>query len=143
MYKGKYLIKKEIYLIKISQNSFKKNLISFYNFSNQIRKLKFCYGNRDGIGARWSRRIGSSSPSRMVLFYLIPTPPRMMGKTFSSHPRPLGPRQLHPTSPYLVKFYFLLICPTTNTIFLMKLISLIKIYLKITTKFFSSNQINF
>ena len=33
--------------------------------------------------------------------------------------------------PHLVKFYFLLICPTTSTIFLMKPISLIKIYLKL------------
>ena len=45
------------------------------------------------------------------------------------HPRPLGPRE---TLPHPVKLYFfLLICPTTNTIFLMKPISLIKIYLKL------------
>ena len=44
------------------------------------------------------------------------------------HPRHLGPREArsHP-----VKLYFLLIYPTTSTIFLMKPISLIKIYLKL------------
>ena len=44
------------------------------------------------------------------------------------HPRPLGPRKAlsHP-----VKLYFLLICLTISTIFLMKPISLIKIYLKL------------
>ena len=55
------------------------------------------------------------------------------------HPHPLGPRKapFHP-----VKLYFLLICPKTSTIFLMKPISLINI-LEITTKFIPSNQINF
>ena len=74
--------------------------------------------------------MGSSSPPRMVLSCLIPAPPRMTGKTFSLHPRPLGPREA-PVPSYPVKLYFLLICPTTNTIFLMKPISLIKIYLKL------------
>ena len=54
--------------------------------------------------------------------------PRMMGKTFSPHPHPLGP---HESQPYLVKLYFMLICPTTSIIFLMKPILLIKIYLKL------------
>ena len=58
----------------------------------------------------------------------ISAPPRMMGKTFSPHPHPLGP---HETLPYPIKLYFLLICPTANKIFLMKNISLIKIYLKL------------
>ena len=50
------------------------------------------------------------------------------GETFSPHPRPLG----HPEAlPHLVKLYFLLICPIISTIVLMKLISLIKIYLKL------------
>ena len=64
----------------------------------------------------------------MVLSYPIPALPRMTGKTFSPHSRPLGPREAlsHP-----IKLYFLLICPTTSTIFLMKHISLIKIYLKL------------
>ena len=40
---------------------------------------------------------------------------------------PLGP---HKAPPHSVKFYFLLICPTTTTI-LIKHVSLIKIYLKL------------
>ena len=59
---------------------------------------------------------------------LSPPPPHMMGKTFSPHPRHSGPRE---APPHPVKFYFLLICPTTSIIFLMKPISLIKIYLKL------------
>ena len=59
---------------------------------------------------------GSSSPPRMVLSCLIPAPPRMTGKTFSLHPRPLGPREA-PVPSRPVKLYFLLIYPTTNTIF--------------------------
>ena len=53
---------------------------------------------------------------------------RMTEKTFSSHPRPSGP---HEVSLHLEKLYFLLICSTTGTIFLMKPISLIRIYLKL------------
>ena len=53
------------------------------------------------------------------------------------HPRPLGPRE---ALPHLVKLYFLLICPTTSIIFLMKPISLIKIYLKLQLNL--SYQIN-
>ena len=83
---------------------------------------------RDGNGAGRGRRMGSSSPPRMVLSCPIPAPPRMTGNTFSPHPRPLGP---HEAPPHPVKLYFLLICPTTSTIFLMKPISLIKIYLKL------------
>ena len=70
----------------------------------------------------------SSSPPCMVLFCLIPAPPHMAGKTFSPHPRHLGPCE---ALPHPVKLYFLLIFPTTTPIFLMKLISLIKIYLKL------------
>ena len=65
---------------------------------------------------------------RPAWFCLAPSPPRMTGKTFSPHPRPLGPRE---APPHPVKLYFLLICPTTSTIFLVKPISLIKIYLKL------------
>ena len=72
--------------------------------------------------------MGSSSLPRMVLSYPILASPRMTRKSFSPHPRPLGPRE---ASPHLVKLFFLLICPKTSAIFLMKLISLIKIYLKL------------
>ena len=70
----------------------------------------------------------SLSLPRMILSCPIPTLPRMMEKSFSPHPYPLEPREipLHP-----VKLYFLLICLTTSTTFLMKPISLIKIYLKL------------
>ena len=71
---------------------------------------------RGGDGDGQGRRMGSSSP------------PRMMGKTFSPHTRPLGPRE---APPHPVKLYFLLICPTASTIILMKPISLIKIYWKL------------
>ena len=83
---------------------------------------------RDDNGVGQGRRMGSSSPPRMVLSCPIPAPPRITGNTFSPHPRPLGFRE---ASSHPEKLYFLLICPTTSTIFLMKLISLIKIYLKL------------
>ena len=51
-----------------------------------------------------------------------------IGKFFLSRPHPLGLRKA-PSHP--VKLYFLLICSTTITIFLIKHISLIKIYLKL------------
>ena len=59
---------------------------------------------------------------------LRPRPPHMMEKLFLPHLQPLGP---HEAPPHPIKFYFLLICPTTSTISLMKPISLIKIYLKL------------
>ena len=52
----------------------------------------------------------------------------MTGKIFSPYPRPLGPYE---APPYPVKLYFLLILPITSIIFLMKLILLIKVYLKL------------
>ena len=71
----------------------------------------------------------SSTPPHMVLSYPILAPPRMIGKIFLSHPYLLGPCE---TPPYPVKLYFLLIFSTTITIFfLIKTISLIKIYLKL------------
>ena len=90
--------------------------------------IKYWSEIRDGNGAGWGRRMGSSSPSRIVLSCVMPVPPYKTRKTFSPYPRPLGPCK---APPHPVKFYFLLICPTTSTIFLMKPISLIKIYLKL------------
>ena len=72
--------------------------------------------------------MGSSFPPRMILSSPILTSPRMMRKTFLPHPRPLGPRE---APPHPIKLYFLLICPTISTNFLIKPISLIKIYLKL------------
>ena len=63
-----------------------------------------------------------------------------MGKIFLSRPHPLG---LHKAPSHPVKLYFLLICSTTITIFLIKHISLIKYILEITTKFILLNQNNF
>ena len=68
------------------------------------------------------------APHGFVLPHPRPAPPRMTGNTFSPHPRPLGPRE---ALPHPIKLYILLICPTISAIFLMKLISLIKIYLKL------------
>ena len=81
-----------------------------------LKKSTFWRESRDGNGAGWGRRKGSSFP------------PRMTGKILLPHPRPLGPCK---TPPHLVKLYFLLICLTTSKFFLMKPISLIKIYLKL------------
>ena len=92
------------------------------------------------LGWQW----GEVGPKNGVF---IPDPPRMMEKTFSLQPRPLGPRE----APFhSLKLYFLLICPITSTIFLMKLILLYffnetyfinKIYLKLQLNL--SHQINF
>ena len=74
-------------------------------------------------GAGRCRRMGSSSPPRMVLSCHILA--LHDGENFLTPS--LSPRApLHP-----IKFYFLLICPTTSTIFLMKPILLINIYLKL------------
>ena len=60
-----------------------------------------------------------------------PAPPRMMRKTFSPHLRPFGPNN---APPHLVKLYFLLICPTTSTIFFNETYFINKNILEITTK---------
>ena len=75
------------------------------------------------------------APHGFVLSH--PAPLRMTGKTFSPHPHPLGPRK---APPHPIKLYFLLICLTISIIFLMKPISLIKIYLKLQLNL--SHQIN-
>ena len=66
-------------------------------------------------------------PHGFVLLH--PRPARHDGENFLTlSPPPLRPRKV---PPYTVKLYFLLICLTISTIFLMKPISLIKIYLKL------------
>ena len=62
---------------------------------------------------------------------------RMTGKTFSPHLHPLRPCE---APPYPIKLYFLLICLQLGQFFLMKPISLIKIYLKLQLNL--SHQIN-
>ena len=84
--------------------------------------------DEDGNGAGQVRRIGSSPPPGKILSCSIPCPTPHDEKNFLPHPRPLGPRE---TPPHIVKLYFLLIYPTISTIFLMKPISLLKIYLKL------------
>ena len=103
-------------------------------------KLNLNLQNRDGNGSGRGWRMGSSSPPRMVLSCPIPALLRMMGKTFSPYPYPLGPRE---TPPYPVKLYFLLIFPTTNTVFFNETYFINKNILTITTKFIPLNQINF
>ena len=67
-------------------------------------------------------------PAWFCLATSPPCPAPHYGKNFLISSPPLGP---HEAPPYPVKLYFLLIFPTTNTIFLMKLISLIKIHLEL------------
>ena len=123
------------FLLELSLSR-KEYAMPWYGFRSASSNCLF-HVLMDGNGAGWGRRMGSSSPPRMVLSYPIPVPSRMSGNTFSPHPRPLGPREAPPCP---VKLYFLLICPTTSTIFFMKLISLIKIYLKLQIYPIKSNQ---
>ena len=108
----KYTLKK-ICLI----NTYKIIFLSFFigrKGKGEVGSNNSRLGNRDGNGAGRGRKMRSSSPPRMVLSCPIPVPPRITGNTFSPHPRPLGPREAPPRP---VKLYFLLICPTTSTIF--------------------------
>ena len=90
--------------------------------------------------------MGFSPQPRMFLSYHISTMSRITRKIFLPNPYPLG---FHEASPHLVKLYFLLISPTTITLFLKKLhVSLIKIYFKLQINlshqiklFFSKNRI--
>ena len=72
--------------------------------------------------------MGSSPPPHMVLSYPIPVPLRMTEKIVLPYLRFLGPRK---ASPHRVKLYFLLIYPQLLQLFLIKFVSLIKIYLKL------------
>ena len=96
----------------------------------KIAILNFCIQSvhRDGNGARRVRKMGSLSPSRMVFFIPSLPPPYMTVKIFLLHPRPL---ESYETPPHPVKLNFLLICPQLLHLFLIKPISLIKIYLKL------------
>ena len=82
-------------------------------------------GAGQGEAEGWDLR---PPPPPMVLSCSIPASPRPAphdGENFlTPSPPPLRPRKV---PPYIVKLYFLLICPIISTIFLMKPISLIKI----------------
>ena len=107
---------------------FRFNII-FMLGSSCLVVYQSCSTVRDCNGVEWVRRMGSSPPSRMVLSYFIPTPPSQQDrKIFLPNSRPLGP---HEILPYPVKLYFLFICPLLLQFFLIKFVSLIKIYLKL------------
>ena len=99
--------------------------IYLYFINKHLKLVEDC---RDGNGTGRVRRMGSSALPRKILSCPIPASPCMTEKIFLPHLHPLGPCE---GPSHLVKFYFLLIFPTTSTIFLMKPISLIKIYLKL------------
>ena len=71
----------------------------------EAKTLHFDVWSRDGNGVGRGRRMGSSSPPRMVvaLPHPRPAPPRGAGHTTLPHPRPLGPHGDPPR-------------PTSNTI---------------------------
>ena len=95
---------------------------------------------RDDNWAGQVRRMGSEPPLRKVLSYFIPTLSHMIGKIFLPHSHPLRPCE---TPPHPVKLYFLLICPQLLQLFLIKLISLIKMYLKLQINLSHQIKLNF
>ena len=105
----------------------------YMKFSFEEKIIKFSWWTSDVVHkddneTGQGRKMGFSSLSCMVLSCSIPCLPCKTRKTFSPHLRPL---RHHEATPNSVKLYFLLIYPTISTIFLMKPISLIKIYLKL------------
>ena len=102
--------------------------------------------SRDGNGVRQGRRMGSLPPPSIILSYPIPAPPRPAWQEKFSYPFPpfKAPRNLTPPR----KTLHLIDLPTAITIFLIKHVSLIKIYLKLQLNlsyqiklFFSKNYI--
>ena len=120
-------------LASISSTLITKDLSLVWKLTNQnylsdfnlIWKLNQCPWLRMTMG--WGQRMGSSPLPHIVLSCLISALPHMTRKIFLPHSHPLGP---HEVLPHSIKLYFLIICPTTITIFFDKTISLIKIYLK-------------
>ena len=88
--------------------------------------------SRDGNGVGRVWRMRPLPLSRMVLSCLIPTSPRMTGKIFLPHPRPLGPHKAPPhlTSP--CKTLLLVNLLTTITIVFNKTYFVSKNILEIT-----------
>ena len=110
-----------------------KRKILLFNFTtlkislSLLKLRKFIWGD-DGNGAGWGWSEGWGLHPYPGWLCFTSSPPRMTGTVFLLDPRPLGP---HKTLLYPVKLYFLLICPLLLQFFLIKSISLIKIYLKL------------
>ena len=117
---------KHIFLVFKQYYTHFHTLFHLYVFSHMFSII--------GMAMEWGGAEGQGLRPRLLWFCLASFLSRMTRKTLSPHPHPLGPRRPHP-----IKLYFLLICPTTSTIFFMKPISLIKIYLKLQLNL--SNQI--
>ena len=95
---------------------------------------------RDGSEAGQDRRMRYLSPPSMVLFCPIPTLPYMTGKIFLPHSRPLGPREALPPPHKTLLFVNF---PYNQYNFFNETYFINKNILEITTKFITSNQINF
>ena len=104
------------------------------NMDTNISPLGMAMGRGGAKG--WDLR------PRPAWIFLAPSPPRPHdGENFLPYPRPLRPRE---DPPYIVNLYFLLIFPTTITIFANKMTYFNnKNILKIINKFILSNQTNF
>ena len=92
-----------------------------------------CYVKFNGRAWGWQwggagSKDGVFAPARMVSSYPLLAPPTWWKKFSFPIPTPWGPA--NPPS-YSVKLYFLLIWPQLLQLFLIKLVSLIKIYLKL------------
>ena len=107
-----------------------KLLYDFFDCSTYITFfITITIPTRDGNGAGRGGAKGWGIRPCPAWFCLAPSSSRLHdGENFLTPSPPLG-GPWSPALPYPVKLYFLLICPTTSTIFLMKHISLIKIYL--------------
>ena len=79
-----------------------------FHVMSSIPGLSIFKRARIGMAMGWGRRMGSLPPPNMVLSCSIPTPPRIIGKTFAPHPRPLGP---HEVPPHPIKLYFFVNLP--------------------------------
>ena len=98
-----------------------------FNFSRS-NSLLSCSCRDDSEVGRVGPKIGVFVPA--LHSFIVPHfhPAQHNRENFLTTSPPLGA----PRNPaHLVKLYFMLICPTTSTIFLMKPLSLIKIYLKL------------
>ena len=95
------------------------------NYSNLLRKLT----SRDGNGAGWGQRMESSPPPCMIVLpYSYPIPVLHDGKNFLALSLSFGAsRSAVPSR----KTLFFVNLPTIFNFFLIKPISLIKIYLKL------------